>query len=122
MKKIHYNKLIRDKIPEKIEKDGADYEVKKLGQKEFEMELIKKLIEESSGIVNTNTKEDMERELADLLDVVDEVVSVKKLSKARIKKEQIKNLSVKGGFRKKLFLFWTTDSGYKTNELRFKKK
>ena len=50
MKKIYYNKLIRDKIPEKIKKSGGDFKARKLKPKEFEKELIKKAGEEADGL------------------------------------------------------------------------
>ena len=70
MKKIYYNKLIRDAIPEKIEKAGADYEVYELDEKRFEEELIKKVEEEASGMQSAETKEDLIGEIADVIDVI----------------------------------------------------
>lgn len=118
MKKVFYNKLIRDKIPEKIEKAGEAYEIKKLRRKEFEIELLKKVEEEASALPKCRTKKEIIAELADIMDVIDETKKLKNISDNDIKKAQTENAKNKGGFNKKIFLFWSEDKGYKTNEKR----
>jgi len=121
MKKIYYNKLIRDKIPGKIEKKGGNYKVKKLKNKNFELELIKKVGEEASGLLNSQTKEELISELADVLDVIEEIKKFKKIKNKQIKSAQKLNFKIKGGFKKRLFLFWSSDTDYKSNERKYKK-
>ena len=58
MKKIHYNKLIRDRIPEKIAKAGATCSTKKLDQKSFSKELTKKVGEESDGLLVAKSRKE----------------------------------------------------------------
>ncbi|MCL4403751.1 nucleoside triphosphate pyrophosphohydrolase [Patescibacteria group bacterium] len=119
MKRIYYNKLIRDKIPEKIAKKGSAYEARKLGAKDFERELLKKVGEEASGLLNARTKDEITSELADVLDVVEEIKRTKRISSAQIRSAQRLSYRTKGGFKKRLFLFWSADDGYKTNERRY---
>jgi len=57
-------------------------------------------------------------EIADVLDVIDEIKKLKKISTQDIRQAQKKNFLHKGGFQKKLYLFWSSDDGYKTNEKR----
>jgi len=57
MKKIFYQKLIRDKIPEKMTRVGAAFEIRHLGKKEFEKELLKKVGEEASGLPKAKKKD-----------------------------------------------------------------
>lgn len=121
MKKIYYNKLIRDKIPEKIRKNGGDYKIKKLKDKGFELELIKKVGEEASGLLTAKTKKELASELADVIDVIEEIKRLKKITNKHIKDAQKLSFKIKGGFKKKLFLFWSSDTGYKSNERRYKK-
>lgn len=122
MKKIHYNKLIRDKIPEKIKKSGGDYKIEKLKTKEFEKELIKKVGEEADGLVNAKNKKELISELADVIDVIEEIKGFKKITNQQIKKAQKENNKIKGGFKKRLFLFWSSDTGYRSNERRYSRK
>lgn len=120
MKKIYYNKLIRDKIPEKIAKSGGDYEVKGLSRKLFENELLKKVGEEASGLLSVKTKEELVSEIADIIAVIEEIKKAKRISSKQILKALNENFNRKGGFKKKLFLVWSSDTGYKTNERRNK--
>ncbi len=122
MKKIFYNKLVRDKIPQKIEKSGGDFKIKKLKAKEFEKELIKKAGEEADGLLGAKNKKELTSELADVLDVIQEIKKFKKITDSQVKKAQKEAQKIKGGFKKRLFLIWSSDTGYKTNERRYKNK
>lgn len=118
MKKIYYNKLIRDSIPERIRESGADFGVKELSDEEFEKELVKKVEEEASALPKARTKEELVSELGDVLDVIDEIKKLKGISEEELAASRAKEFERKGGFAKRLFLFWTTDSGYRSNEKR----
>ncbi len=122
MKKIYYNKLVRDRIPAKITKNGGTYKIKKLDQAAFERELVKKVGEEATGLLHARTKEEIASELGDIIDVIEEVKKVKKISQKEIESAQKKAYDLKGGFKKKLFLVWSSDTGYRTNERRYSRK
>ncbi len=108
MKKTHYNKLIRDKIPEVIKKRGGKYKTKVLTRKEFEKELKKKLAEESKEVLSAPKKELM-NELSDVLEIIKSIASYYKINFKEIEKNQIKKRRERGGFKKKLFLLWSSD-------------
>jgi len=118
VKKVYYNKLIRDNIPAKMERVGAAYEIKKLSKKEFEKELLKKVEEEASGLLEVKSKKEIIEELADVLDVIKEIRRIKKIKPSCIEKAQKENVRKKGGFQKRIFLVWSEDSGYRTNEIK----
>jgi predicted house-cleaning noncanonical NTP pyrophosphatase (MazG superfamily) len=120
MQKIFYNKLIRDKVPANITKAGASYSIKILNAKDFERELIKKVGEEASGLLKAKNKKEIIGELADVLDVIEEIIRIKKIKPTQIIKQQKINSKHKGGFNKRIFLFWSSDDGYKTNEIKYK--
>jgi predicted house-cleaning noncanonical NTP pyrophosphatase (MazG superfamily) len=120
-KKIFYRKLIRDKIPEKMTRVGAAYAVRKLGKKEFEKELLKKVGEEASGLLAAKNKAEIIEELADVLDVAEEIRQHWKIKPSCLKAKQKENTAKKGGFKKKIFLVWSEDTGYQTNERKYKK-
>ena len=122
MKKIYYNKLIRDKVPNTIKKRGSDLKSRKLKSKEFEKELLKKVYEEASGLLKVVNKKEVISELADVMDVIEEIKKLKKISTGEIKAQQKENQKKKGGFKKRLFLIWSSDDGYKTNEIRYHKR
>jgi hypothetical protein len=54
--------------------------------------------------------------LADVLDVIREVKLLKGISDVELRAAQEAAHEKKGGFAKKLFLVWSSDDGYKTNE------
>src|SRR6266702_3165092 len=120
MKKIYYNKLIRDKIPDEIDAWGGECETFRLSKKEFEKELIKKVEEEASGLLAAKNKKELIAELADIMDVIEEILKVKNITTKDLLRQQKKNFEKKGGFAKKLFLNWSSDTGYKTNEKKGK--
>lgn len=121
MKKIFYRKLIRDKIPAKMDRVGAAYEIRKLGQKEFRKELLKKVGEEASGLLAAKNKEEIIEELADVLDVIEEIRRHWKIKPSCLRKFQKENALKKGGFKRKIYLVWSEDTGYRTNERKYKK-
>lgn len=121
MKKVFYRKLIRDKIPAKMDRGGAAHEIRQLGKKEFERELLKKVGEEASGLLAAKNRKELIEELADILDVVEEVRRYWKIQPSCILDKQKENARKKGGFKKKIFLVWSEDTGYRTNERRNEK-
>ena len=121
MKKIHYNKLIRDKIPQVMDKKGARYSVKKLKAPAFEQELYKKVGEEASGLLAAKNRQELTSELADVIEVLEEIRRFKKIKPSCIIDERKKNMLRKGGFKKRFYLAWAEDNGYRTNERRYRK-
>jgi predicted house-cleaning noncanonical NTP pyrophosphatase (MazG superfamily) len=120
IKKIYYNKLVRDKIPEVIKKSGGVAEFTKLSSKEFKKELLLKVGEEASGLPNAKDRADLIKELADIEAVTDEIKKVYGITDEELMAAKKANFGKKGGFDKKLFLVWSENTGYKTNERRNK--
>ena len=106
-KKYYYQKLIRDKIPEKIKAGGDDYKTRILSEAEFEKELIKKLVEESKEAFYAPKKE-LLNELADVLELTKSIASQFKIPFSRVERFQEEKRKKRGGFKKKLFLIWST--------------
>ncbi len=67
-----YNKLVRDKIPEILDKKGVLYEKRIASENEYRIELMKKLAEEVTEFSEVKNSE----ELADIIEVTE---SLKKL-------------------------------------------
>ncbi len=106
-KKYYHQKLIRDKIPEKIKGTGGYYQTRILGKAEFEKELKKKLIEESKELAKA-PKEELLNELADILELTKSISSHYKIPFSKVVKFQEEKRKKRGGFKKKLFLVWST--------------
>ena len=115
-KKLHFNRLIRDGIIDKMDFKKLEYKVKKLSQKDFIKELKAKIPEEAEGVINSKNKKELIKELADLVFVIEEVKKTLKIKPLEFKKAMEENIKKKGGFKKKMYLYWTSDDGYKTNE------
>ena len=74
--KYVYNKLVRDKIPESINKiEGREANYKILDNNEYIQELDKKLFEEAHEFVEEHSVE----ELADLMEVITAIMKFKNI-------------------------------------------
>ncbi|KKR11454.1 MAG: hypothetical protein UT39_C0007G0019 [Candidatus Woesebacteria bacterium GW2011_GWA1_39_21] len=122
IKKIYYKKLVRDKIPQRIKEAGGRYAVKLLKDGDFQKELLRKVEEEAGGLANAKTRGEVVSELGDTLDVVYEIKRTFQISDKELIESRAKEEGRKGGFKKKIFLVWAEDTGYKTNERKGKQK
>lgn len=104
MKKIIYNKLIRDKIPEIIEKSGGIFKIHKLNKTEFKKELAKKILEEGKELCEAKSKADISNELSDLLELIQTIARQYKISPEKLEGSRIEKYRKRGGFEKRLFL------------------
>jgi predicted house-cleaning noncanonical NTP pyrophosphatase (MazG superfamily) len=100
-----FNKVIRDKIPEIIQKDGHTCNIQTLSDEKFIIEIEKKLSEEVTEYQNDKNPE----ELADILEVIYAIAQLKGISKEELEKIRIKKLQDRGGFEKNLFLLDTSE-------------
>jgi len=116
MGRIYYNKLIRDKIPEIIKGEGSEFEVCTLSDEEYEKELLKKVKEEAEEVVAATTRDDIVKEISDVIDVIEEIKEFKQISEDEIESARKLMFEKKGGFKKRLFLIWSADDGYKSKK------
>ena len=97
---IHYNKAIRDKIPDIIRESGRKCEVIRLSDEEFLVELEKKLSEELDEYRESGSIE----ELCDIVEIslrIAELKGVHSLEFNQLREE--KNIE-RGAFKSNLFL------------------
>ena len=104
---MFYCKLVRDKIPEIIEKSGKNLIFNYLDDESFEIALERKLDEE---VKEYHESKDVE-ELADILEVVTTLAKLKGLSFADLVDLQTKKAVKKGGFSKKVYLIAVSEEG-----------
>lgn len=96
-----YNKLVRDNIPSSINSiKGRKATWRKLDENEYINELNKKLIEEAHEFIEENSIE----ELADLMEVVENIMRVKNINWESVKDAQNVKRSKKGSFLNRVYL------------------
>lgn len=100
MTEIKYNKLVRDKIPEIIEKSGKSCETEVLSDIEYLNMLDVKLEEELKEYYQDKSLE----ELADLLEVIFAITEARGYSIAELEKLRQKKANERGGFMQKILL------------------
>lgn len=117
MKKVYYNKLVRDGIKDKIESKGEACSVRVIeDESEFQQELLKKVTEEAGALSRTRSRDEFLQEYADLMVVLDSLTHLMELSEADIKLALEENIKKKGWYKKRHFLNWSVDSNYESNE------
>lgn len=98
----HYNKLVRDNIPAIIKKTGSKPFYRKLVTKEdILLALDDKLVEEVFEYLQADTDAEKAFELVDIIDVVEEILKVRKYDIVNLLKQKRKT---NGTFSKHLFL------------------
>jgi predicted house-cleaning noncanonical NTP pyrophosphatase (MazG superfamily) len=108
-KNDEYPKLIRDGIPEIIEKDcGQKPEMRTLEEEEFKIYLLKKMTEEAAELQETKDREHLAEEMADILELIDEILAVNNLSLEEIRKIQKEKAEKRGGFKKRILMLKKT--------------
>jgi predicted house-cleaning noncanonical NTP pyrophosphatase (MazG superfamily) len=93
-----YNKLVRDRIPEILDRKGIAYEKRTASDAEYKTELIKKLLEEAEEFSNAGDPE----ELADVLEVIEALKTLPEYGSAE--SIRLKKREERGGFDEKLIL------------------
>lgn len=116
MEKIYYNKLCRDKIPEIVTAKGFECEVRETDHNEFKREIIRKVYEEASGVANYDDHEHLISEIADVLITLDALKKEFEITDAEVDEVVKKSLDEKGGYDKHLYLSWSSDTEYRSNE------
>jgi len=95
-----YNKLVRDKIPEIIEKDGKSCKTHILSDEEYLLALKDKLFEEMKEF-----SDEMDiKELADIQEIVNAIVKAKGHTQKEFDEIRQIKAAKNGGFEKKIFL------------------
>lgn len=97
---IHYNKLVRDRIPEIIESSGKSCTTEILSHEDYLRMLDVKLDEELSEYHKDQSLE----ELADLQEVIRAVVIARGYSLEDLERVRTEKAAKRGGFEKRILL------------------
>ena len=100
MKEIIYEKLVRDKIPEIIEKSGKQFEIEILSDEKY-LEMIDKKFDEE--LAEYHKDKNLE-ELADLLEVIYAATKARGYSIEELEKVRVEKVEKRGRFDKKILL------------------
>lgn len=100
MGSCQYNKLIRDKIPEIIEKSGKKAAWETLDLKLYKQYLDKKLEEELQEYLECNNEE----ELADLVEVIYAILKYKQIDLQEFEQIRKNKEKERGGFDRRILL------------------
>ena len=108
-----YNKLVRDNIPENIEKDiGKKCKYRVLNDEEYLVELNKKVIEEANEFIENNSIE----ELGDLLEVLNAIMKVKGYKMDEVNTIMKEKQDKRGAFSNKIYLEYVDEQNRNANE------
>lgn len=104
MKKFLQNKLVRDNIPAILENSGSVLHWRYLQDTDYDEALRQKLIEESEEAQEAENRGDLIKELASVLEAIDALCALHKISKEELIEIQTKKREEKGGYYTKKFL------------------
>lgn len=104
-----YNKLVRDLIPNVIEKTGKKFSTRILDNDEYIKELKKKSFEELEEYVNTTNTVDALEELADVLEIIHALAEYHGSSIEQVEEIRKEKAEKRGGFKDKIFLIEVED-------------
>ncbi|MFC0560928.1 nucleoside triphosphate pyrophosphohydrolase [Halalkalibacter alkalisediminis] len=104
-----YNKLVRDRIPEIIQKTGKNFRRDVLDARTYEKELKVKLQEEVEELLRASTKEELVEEMADLMEVVYALGQYAGVEPSEIERVREDKLANRGGFKERIFLIDVED-------------
>lgn len=102
---MEFNKLVRDKIPEIIKKNGDISFFHNALEKEYEEALVVKLNEE----VNEFLENPSIGEVADILEVLHAICNLKNISLDNLEEIRKKKVEERGGFKQRIILERTED-------------
>ncbi len=111
MTKVVYNKLVRDRVPELIEKTNKTCVTRKLSEDEYVTCLKAKLQEELDEYLESENNQEATEELADLMEVIYALAKTHGVSHERLEQIRLNKLKPRGSFEQRVYLEYT-----KTND------
>jgi predicted house-cleaning noncanonical NTP pyrophosphatase (MazG superfamily) len=104
-----YNKLVRDRIPEVITRNGKKCSTRILDNEEYMEELKKKSFEELEEYVKAQTDKEAIEELADILEILHALAKVHGSTIRDVDEIRKSKAEKRGGFQDKVFLIEVED-------------
>ena len=101
---LEFNKLVRDRIPEKIQRNGEEAVTAQLDKTILSQLLKRKLVEESLEVLDAEGDENLIVEIADILEVLDGILSQHQIDIQAVLQQKEKKREKAGGFEKGVYL------------------
>ncbi len=98
MKRYNFNKLIRNKLPARFKLEGIKLVGKTLTTVEFALELKNKLVEESKEVLEAEGQNELIKELADVVEVINTIKQVYNITSEEVEQERQKKHDINGHF------------------------
>lgn len=104
-----YNKLVRDNIPQVIEKTNKQFSTHILSKEEYMIEVKKKMNEELEEYQQAETNEEAVEELADILELIHAAAKIHGATIDQLEEVRRAKAEKRGGFEKRIFLIEVED-------------
>lgn len=105
-----YNKLVRDRIPEIITKQGLTLNTRILDSDEYLTELRTKLQEETNEFLTAESSSEAIEELADMLEVIHALAERHGASVQELERIRAEKADKRGGFKDRIYLIGVEDA------------
>ncbi|MDF2652441.1 MAG: phosphoribosyl-ATP pyrophosphohydrolase [Paenibacillus sp.] len=99
-----YNKLVRDLIPQIIDKKNKSLTTRILNDSEYILELKNKLGEEVEEYLSASNDQDAIEELADIMELLHALAEVHGASPQDLEKVRAHKAEQRGGFKDRIYL------------------
>ncbi len=107
---LDHNKLVRDRIPEKIERNGESAITIQLEKSILGSLLKRKLVEESLEVLDAQDLDSLISELSDVLEVIDGIIQQQGIDMQEVLRQKEKKRKKVGGFEKGVYLKKTSST------------
>lgn len=100
------NQLVRDRMPEILESQNIRYAIEEMKQAEYYQALWHLLNDKVQAAVKM-VDDDLIKELADILEIIDAIANVHNIQRNQIQSCQMQRRLDRGAFERRLRLLWT---------------
>lgn len=99
-----YNKLVRDKMPEIMRASGEEPNTRTLSEEEFKKQIRLKLLADAGEARVATTRDELVKELADVLEIVEAIAAVEGVPLDDVRRAQAARRFERGGFEGRTYL------------------
>lgn len=103
MYRFRIEKLVRDKVPQRMRERLEDPHCRILSDEEYIKALKAKLLEESIEVQESSSEEELAEEIADVFEVLEALAAVHKIDLEQVRQFQQSKREKRGGFNDKIY-------------------